>query len=162
MGIEPALQNEHGGDLVDDVFSIAQTASDGVEMTMGFGGAHALIPQMHRQIELRAQTVGKYFRRERPRTAIAGQMNRPSNDNFRTCVAPQQAAQGAQIIARIRMQDGEQGLCRQTKLIRNGHANATLTMVNPKNSRQKPRRNLRRRGRFHVCDGTRNRHLRHR
>ena len=42
------------------------------------------------------------------------------------------------------MHNGEQGLCRQAELIGNGHADATLAVVEAENSRHKLlRRNLR-------------------
>ncbi len=71
MGVEPALQNEHSGDLIDDIFSVARSATGGVEMAMGLGGAEAFIPQVDGKSKLRAQAVSKSFRSDGSWTAIA-------------------------------------------------------------------------------------------
>lgn len=92
MGVEPALQDEDGGDLVDDIFSVTRTATDGIEMAVGLGGAEAFVPKMHRELKFGAQGIGEFLRGEGARAAVAGEMNRPANDNFRTGVASQQAA----------------------------------------------------------------------
>lgn len=114
LGVKPALQNQHSSDLVDHIFSIPRTSPHRVQVAMRFGCAHPFIPQMHRQIEFRAQAVGKFFRRNRSRAAVAGKMNRPSNHNSRTAITPQQSSDRPQIVACIGVDDREQRLRRQS------------------------------------------------
>lgn len=146
VGVEPALQDEDGGDLVDDIFSVARTAADGVEMAVGLGGTEALIPQMDGELKFGAEIVGEFFRREGARATVAGEMNGPSNDNRRAGVAPQQAAQRAQIVARIGMDDGEQRLRGQAELIGDGNTNAARAVIEAENARDRLRRGRRGRG----------------
>jgi hypothetical protein len=113
---------------------------------VGLGGTEALIPQVNRKVEFGAETVGKFFRREGAGTAVAGEMNRPSNDNLRAGMAPQQATQGTQIVARIGMDNGEQGLGGQAKLVGEGDTDATRTMIEAENARNGLRRGRRGRG----------------
>jgi len=104
-------------DLFKDIFSISRPSSYRVQMAMRLGRAHPLIPQMHRQLELRAKAVGKCFCRNRPWATIAGKMNRPSDHNPHTGIAPQQSSDRAQIIACVGMDDGQQGLRGQSQLV---------------------------------------------
>ena len=46
MGIEKALQNQHGGDLVDDLAVTGEGTSRGVKMAVGFGRGKALVPEV--------------------------------------------------------------------------------------------------------------------
>ncbi len=140
------MQDEDGGDLVDDIFSVARAAADGVEMAVGLGGTEALIPQVNGQLKFGAQAVGEFFRREGARASVAGEMNRPSNDNRRAGVASQQAAQRAQIVARIGVDDGEQRLCGQAELIGDGNADAARAVIEAENARDGLRRGRRGRG----------------
>lgn len=135
VGIEPVLQDENGGDLVDDVFSVARATADGVEMAVSLGGTEAFIPQVNGELKFGAQCVGEFLRREGARAAVAGEMNRPANDNFRAGVAPQQTPQRTQVVARIGVDDGEERLGGQAELVRNGDTNPARSMVEPENTR---------------------------
>jgi hypothetical protein len=44
LGIQVVLQDEDGGDLVDDLFAGVGRAFCGIQEAMGLGGAEALIP----------------------------------------------------------------------------------------------------------------------
>lgn len=134
MGVEPALQDEDGGDLVDDILSVARGPADGIEMAVGLGGAEALIPQVNGQIEFGAEGVGKFFRGKGARAAVAGEMNRPSHDNFRAGIASQQTPQRAEIVARIGMDEGEQGLGGEAELVGQGDADAPRTVIEAENA----------------------------
>ena len=134
MGIEPALQDEDGGDLVDDVLSVARASTDGIEMAVSLGGTETLIPEMDRQLEFGAQAVGKFLGRDGPGATIAGEMDRPSDDDFRAGVASQQATEGTQVIAGIGVDDGEQGLRGQPQFVGDGDADAPLAVVEAEDS----------------------------
>ncbi len=148
LRIQPALQNQHRGDLVDDVFPVAHSTAGGLQMSMRFGRAQALIPQMHRQTEFFPQSIGKLLGGLRARTAVARQMNRPAYDNRRAMVAPQQTPQRTQIISPIGMNDGQQRLRRQPQFVGDGDPNPPLSVIQAENARW--------RSGFHVGDGNRN------
>ena len=129
--IQPALQDQHSGDLVDHIFSIPCASSHCIQVTMRLGRAHAFIPQMYRQVEFFPQAVGKFFRRNRPRAAIARKVDRPSNHDPRTCIATQQSSDRPQIVARIGVDDGQQRLRRQPQFIGNSDTDSSRPMIEP-------------------------------
>lgn len=133
VGVEPVLQDEYGGDLVNDFFPVAGATADGIEMAVGLGGTQPFIPEVHRQVKFSAKAVGKFLRREGARAAIAGEMDRPSNDNLRAGIATQQATERTQIAPRIGMNKGKQGLGGQAELVGDGDADALRTMVETEN-----------------------------
>lgn len=110
MTVEPALQNQHGCNLVNHILAVTYSTPGGVQMPMGLGGAHPLVPQMHGQAEFRAQCVGEFLHSLRSRATVTGQMDGPANDNCRTVIASQQTTQRAQIIALVCMKDGQERL----------------------------------------------------
>lgn len=151
-GIEPALQDQYGGYLVDDILAVAHSPPDGVQMAMRLRSAHALIPKMDGQTKFRAQSIGKLFRCLRPWTTVPGEMDRPPHHNFHTSVAPHQPAQGAQIVALAGMLQGQERLRRNAKFVGDGNTNAPRAMIEAQDSWG----DARWRRRFHVSDGTRN------
>lgn len=78
---------------------------------MGFGGAHALIPKMHGQMEFGTQGLCKFFGGQGAGAAIAGEMDGPSDDDGRALIAADQAANGADVIPLAGVDDGEERLC---------------------------------------------------
>ncbi len=90
--IQPALEDQHGRHLVDNILAVAHSTTHRIQVAMCLGGAHPFVPQVHRQAEFSAQCIGEFFHHLRARTAIAGKVNRPSDDNCGTSVSPQQTA----------------------------------------------------------------------
>ena len=132
--IQPALQNQNRGNLVDDIFAIACPAAHRVQMAMRLGRAHSFVPQMNRQRELLPQMVSKLFRSHSSRTAIAGKVNGPAYYDFRTAVTPQQPSYGAQVGTQVGVDDGEQRLRGDSKFIRQRDPDAALALIDPQHA----------------------------
>lgn len=121
MGIQVALQDEHGGDLVDDGFAVARVPAGGVKDVMSFNGGEAFIPEMDRNLGSGAQKIdkGMYFRSLR--AEIAGEVQRITGDHGGAFLFPYKAEEGANVLTRVGAGEREEGK-RDTERV--GHCNA--------------------------------------
>ena len=59
VGVEKALQNQHGSNLIDDLAMAGEGAAGGVKMAVGFGGGQAFVPEVDWQGEGDAEGFGE-------------------------------------------------------------------------------------------------------
>lgn len=129
LRVQIALQNEDGGDLVDDGFAGVGRAACGIQMAMRLGGAEAFIPEKHGEFQLRFDLRGKLFCGKGARADIAGHVQGQANDNGGAAVAPDDAGKRTHVIAAIGAVDSEQRLGGVAKLIGQSNADAAIPMI---------------------------------
>jgi len=134
LSIEPTLQDEGGGKLVDETTAgLAANAAIGrmvacrFERCVGLGGGKALVPEMNGEAGMATigdvfVCVGRCFGDERLQlihkamdplglgAAVSGEVERIADDDAGATVAACKAENGAQVAAGLRTLDGEQGL----------------------------------------------------
>jgi UPF0755 protein len=128
-GVEKTLQNQYGSDLIDYFAMGGARSAGGVEMAMSFRGGEALVPQVHGEGKGFAEGVGEGVRFGGLGTQIAGKVQRIAQDDSGTVEAPQEAAEGSEILAGVPADEGEYGLSREAQLVRNGDADAASTKI---------------------------------
>jgi hypothetical protein len=133
LGIEPALQNEGGGELVDDAsaymaaeVAISGMVAHGFECSMGFGGGEALVPEVDGEAGVvhicRVFALGGWLGDERFElvhktmdslglaAAVSGEVERIADHDAGATMAACEAEDGALVPAGLRAFDGEQRL----------------------------------------------------
>jgi hypothetical protein len=59
VGVEPVLQDEDGGHLVDDLAAALDGHIGLAQQAVGLGGGEALVPKMDREVKVTAQVFGE-------------------------------------------------------------------------------------------------------
>jgi hypothetical protein len=137
LGIKPALQDEDGGDLVDEAAGALVRAAGGGEGSLSFGGGEALVPEvdgedgaivltglgsllMHEGLELLDKGV------DAPglAAAVAGEMEGVADDESGAAVAAGEAEDGALVAAGGGALEGHERLG-DAQRVREGDADAT-------------------------------------
>jgi hypothetical protein len=135
MCVEEALQYQYGSHLVDDLAMPGKGPSGGVEVAMGFGGGQPLVPEVDGQREGGAQGVGKDLSFRGLGAHIPGHIQRVAEDDGRTPVFAEQAAEGFQVGFRISADQGQNRLRGQPQLIGDGNPDATISEIEAKKAR---------------------------
>ncbi len=135
MGIQIALENKNGGHLIDDLLARMGGATCGIQMTMRLGGAETFIPQNDREFQIFFDGGGELLCRQRARANVAGHVQRQAHHDSRTAMSAHDASQRAHVLAALCTMQRQQGLRGQSHLIGDGHANATIPMIETKNAR---------------------------
>jgi hypothetical protein len=123
-GVEKALQDQHGGDLVDHLAVSGGGASGGVQVAMGFGGAEALIPEMDGEGEGAAEGFGEGLGADRLRADVSGKMEGVAENDLRAAKFAEQAAERLQVLLLIPANKGQHRLRGEAEFIGDGNANA--------------------------------------
>ena len=80
--VQIALQDQDGGDLVDDCTVLGSWPAGGMKMTMSLGCGKALIPEVNRQAGLLGQNLGKSLCFDGLRAEISGHIKRISDHDL--------------------------------------------------------------------------------
>lgn len=110
---QPAFQNQHCGNLINNIFAIVDSSPYSIEMPVCFRRAEPLIPQMHGKSKFRSQYLGKLFDNLSTGAAVPRQMNGPTHNNCCAFVSTQKPSQRTQIVPLICVIDRHQRLSRQ-------------------------------------------------
>lgn len=129
MGVEETLQNQHGGDLIDDFPVGREGASGGVEMAMGFGGGEALVPEVDGEGKGGAEGFGEGLGLGGEGADIAGEVERMAEDNSGAVVPAEEAAEGAEVLLWVFAAEGEDGLGGQAELVGDSDADAAVAKI---------------------------------
>ncbi len=127
--VEPGLQDEDSGDLVDDAFPAYSRVAGVVEMTMGLGGGKALVPQVDGEVELFADLFGEGLGLGGLRALIAGHIEGVSDDSLGDGVLAQDAGYGLHVGTAIGAVKGEEGLRGEAEGIGEGDTDAAVAYV---------------------------------
>jgi hypothetical protein len=124
VGVDKALQNQHGSDLVDDFPVAGQGAPGGVQVAVGLGGSEALVPEVDREGEGLAERLGESVGSGGLGADVAGHIERIAEDDSGAAVFAQEAPQGFEVLLRVFADQGEDGLSGEAELIGDGDADA--------------------------------------
>jgi hypothetical protein len=140
-GFEEGLQDEHRGDLVDDVFAAdafrvwRAGVAEGVEMAVGFGGGEALVPEVDGELELIAEGLGEGLRAGGLGALVAGHVEGVADDCFGDgAVLAQDAGDGFQVVAQFGAMQREERLRGVAERVRERETYAALAYVEAENS----------------------------
>jgi hypothetical protein len=122
VGVDKALQNQHGSHLVDDLPVAGQGASGGVQVAVGLGGSEALVPEVDGKGEGSAERLGESVGSGGLGADIAGHIEGIAKDDGGTAVFAQEAAEGFEVQLRIFADQGENGLSGEAELVGDGDA----------------------------------------
>jgi len=134
LSIQIALQNEHGGHLVNDCLAGFAGAACGIQMTMGLSSAETLVPEHDGQLQLLAQLSGKGLRGHGAWADISRHIKRQAHDDSRAAMTAHQAGQRTHIVAALRAVQRQQRLRGSAQLIRDGHAYAAIAVIEAENA----------------------------
>jgi hypothetical protein len=129
VGIEKALQNQHGSDLVDDLAVAGEGASGSVEMAVGFGGGEALVPQVDGQGEGSAEVFGEGVGFRGLGANVPGHIERIAQDDGGAAEFAEKAAEGFKVLLRIFADEGEYGLGGEAEFIGDSDADAAIAEI---------------------------------
>ena len=129
MGIEEALEDQDGGDLVDHGAMFGAGAAGSVEMAVSFGGGEALVPQVNGESKGFAQRFGKGMGLGSLGTDVAGHIQGIAENDGGAAKFAEDAAQGFEILLDVFADQGQDGLGREAKLVGDSDANAAVAEV---------------------------------
>ena len=132
--VEKGLQNQRGGDLIDDFGVVLAGVASLVKKGVGFLGGEALVPEVDGQAGERAELGGEGLDLLRPRADFAGEMEGQADDDGGDAVAAAEAGDGAEGLAgagaRVAVEvEGEDGLGGEAELVGDGDADAARADV---------------------------------
>lgn len=136
MGVEEALQNQHGSDLIDDLAVGGKGAPGGVEMAMGFGGGEAFVPEVDGEGEGGTEGIGEGLGLGGERANIAGEMEGVAEDDGGAAIFTEEAAEGAEVLLRAFAVEGEDGLGGDAELVGDGDTDAAGTEIESEEARR--------------------------
>jgi len=119
------LEDEGGGDLIDDAAVVLAGVASFIEDLVRFAGGEAFVPEMNRQPGEGAKLRGEGLGLEGTGAGIAGEMNGIANDDGDYAETAGEAGQGAKIVAGVAVDfKGENGLGGEAQFIGDGDADA--------------------------------------
>jgi len=124
VGVDKALQNQHGSDLVDDFAVTGEGASGGVQVAMSLGRGEALVPEVDGEGEGLAKGFGEGVGSGGLGADVAGHIEGIAEDNGGAAVFAQQAAEGFEVLLRVFADQGKDGLGGEAELVGDGDADA--------------------------------------
>lgn len=130
MGAEKVLEDEGGGDLIDDAGVLPAGMAGLVEDLVGFVGGEALILKVEGQAgelgELEGEGAGFFGLG----TGLAGEQQGKADDEAGDFESAGEAGEGAQVLAAAAAAlEGEHGLGGEAELVRDGDADAAAADV---------------------------------
>ena len=129
MGVEEALQNQHGSHLIDDLAMAGGGAAGGVEMAMGLGGGEALVPEVDGEGEGSAERFGEGVGFGGLGADVAGHVERIAEDDGGAAEFAEQAAEGFEVLLRVFADQGEDGLRGEAELVGDRDADAAVAEI---------------------------------
>ena len=129
VGVEEALQNQYGSDLIDDLAMTGGGAAGGVQMAVRFGGGKALVPQMHGQGEGFVEGFGEGVGFRCLGADVAGHVEGIAEDDGGAAEFAQKTAEGFEVLLRIFADQSEDGLSGQTELVGDRVPNAAVSEI---------------------------------
>ncbi len=132
MGVEEALQYQHGSHLIDHRAVAGKGAPGGVQVAMGLGRGQPFVPQVYGQGEGFAQRVGKGMGFCGLGADVARHVERIAQHDGRAAVFAEKAAEGFQVRLQVFAEESEDRLRREPQLIGNGNADTAITEIKAK------------------------------
>jgi hypothetical protein len=129
VGVEEALQNQHGSHLIDNLTMAGKGASGGVEVTVGFSRGEALVPEVDGEGECLAEGFGKGVGFGRLGADVARHIEGVAEDDGRAAEFAEQAAEGFEVLPGVFADQGEDGLSGKAKLVGDGNADAAVSGI---------------------------------
>jgi hypothetical protein len=129
VGVEEALQNQHGSHLIDDLAMAGGGSAGGKEVAMSFGRGKALVPQMNGEGKGGVEGLGEGVGFRGLGADVAGHVERIAKDNGGAAEFPEQAAEGFEVLLCVFTNQGEDGLSGETEFVRNRDPNAAVSEV---------------------------------
>ena len=123
-GIEPALQDQHRGHLIDDFTPAADGHVGLSKQSIGLGGGEALIPQVYGQLETPPKLFGELAHLVGLRALRATQSKWKANDDFHHLVVADNLFQLLEIEPFVLPSDGFEPLGRDPEGIGDGYADS--------------------------------------
>lgn len=131
------MQDERGGDLIDDAAVILPGMTRFIENLVRFLRGEALVPEVDRQAGQCAQLCGKSLRFSGAGALFAGEMQRIPHHDPGDAVAAGQPAKGAKVLAWIAFTfQGQHRLRGEAQLVGDGHADAFRSHIEGEVARQ--------------------------
>lgn len=136
VGVEKALQYQHGGDLIHDLAMSGASKAGGVEVAMSLSGAKPLIPKVNRQGECFTKRLRKVVSSLRLRADVAGGIERIAEHDGGTVEFAQKAAEGFEILAKVSADEGKDRLGGESQLVGDSNADAAGAEVEAQKARR--------------------------
>jgi hypothetical protein len=119
------LEDEGGGDLVDEGLVVLAGFAGGVEDFVGFAGGEALIPEFDGELGEVGEFLGKGLDFGGLGAEVAGEVERVADDDADAVETAAETGEGAEIVFRVALAgEGEDGLGGEAELVRDGDADA--------------------------------------
>jgi hypothetical protein len=134
-GVEEALQNQHGSDLVDDLAVGFAGAAGGVEMAVGFGGGEAFVPEVDGESEGFAEDFGKNLGSGGLGAEVAGKVEGIAQDDGGAVEFPEQSGEGLEILTEVAADEGEHRLGGEAQLVGDGNADTASAIIESEQAR---------------------------
>jgi len=129
VGVEEALQNQHGSELVDDFAMAGEGASGSMQVPMRFCGGEALIPEVDGKREGFAEGFREGLGFGCLRAEIARHVEWIAEDDGFAAELAEEAPERFEVLPRIFVDEGENGLRGQAELIGNGDTDAATAVI---------------------------------
>jgi hypothetical protein len=124
------LQNQRGGNLIDDAAVLLARVAGLIQNLMGFVGGKALVPKMNGQAGQLAERGGESLGFDGLRAEFATEMNRVADDDSGDFEAAAEPGEGAQIVAGVALAfQRENRLRGQAQRIRDRNPDAPVADV---------------------------------
>ncbi len=110
MGLEPGVEDDYGGYLVDKVLAVAEIVAGFVEDLVGGAGGEALVNQDDRDFGAGLECFGKLVNLEGPGAGVAGKVEGVADEDFSNLMLAEKAEDGAQVFVAVLAVESKQGL----------------------------------------------------
>jgi hypothetical protein len=129
LGFQVAFQDEDGGYLIYYGAMFDSSATRGMEVTVGFGGGEALVPQVYWKAGFGAQHLREGLGFGGLGALISGHVEGIADHDLCAGVFADEALEGFEVLPAIAADKGEHGLGGETERVGNGDADATVSNV---------------------------------
>ncbi len=129
LSVEPRLQEDRGGGAVDALSSVAIADALLAEACPRFLGREALVDELDLDGSLGLELLGEATRPTRRRALLSAQLSGEPDQEEADPLLGSQLDQGFDGPARVAPVHERAGMCQNTELVRDGHADANLADV---------------------------------
>jgi hypothetical protein len=138
--VEEGLEDEDGGDLVDDAAVLLAGVAGLIEDLVGFAGGEALVPEVDGKAGERAEFGGKCLIYGGLWTDVTGEVEGVSDDDADDGKAAGETGEGAEVVAGDAAAgalalEGEDGLGGEAEFVRDGNADAAVADIEAEKTR---------------------------
>jgi hypothetical protein len=133
--VKVTLQDENGGNLVDNLAMFAAGAAGGVQMAMSFGGGQTLIPEVDGQAGLPSQNLRKGLSLYGLRAKVPGHVEGISNHDLGAGEPADDPLERFEVLAAVGPNQGEHRLRGQAHGIGDGDPDTAVANVEPEEAR---------------------------